>query len=114
GLGALAINTAGNREETVNYLVNGITLTNLTYSAIEFQPSISTVQEFKMDNASMSAEYGQSSGSVVNVATRSGTEQYHGELFEFLRNDALDARNFFNLTTSHPPPFKRSQFGANL
>jgi hypothetical protein len=114
GLGALAINTAGNREETVNYLVNGITLTNLTYSAIEFQPSISTVQEFKMDNASMSAEYGQSSGSIVNVATRSGTEQFHGEFFEFLRNDALDARNFFNLTTSQPPPFKRSQFGANF
>jgi hypothetical protein len=114
GLGALAINTAGNREETTNYLINGITLTNLTYSAIEFQPAMSTVREFKIDNSTMSAEYGQTSGSVVNVATRSGGGRYHGELFEFLRNDALDARNFFNLTSSQPPPFKRSQFGASL
>jgi hypothetical protein len=114
GLGALAINTAGNREETVNYLVNGITLNNLVFSSIEFQPSISAVQEFKIDNSTFSAEYGQSSGAIVNVATRSGTSQFHGELFEFLRNDALDARNFFNFTSSQPPPFKRNQFGGTL
>ena len=114
GLGALAINTAGNREETVNYLVNGVTLTNLTFSAIEFQPSISTVQEFKIDNSTISAEYGQSMGAVVNVATRSGSKQFSGELFEFLRNNALDARNFFDLTSSEPPPFKRNQFGGNF
>jgi hypothetical protein len=112
GLGALAINTAGNREETVNYLVNGITLNNLVFSSIEFQPSISTVQEFKMDNSTMSAEYGQSSGAVVNVATRSGSSQFHGELFEFLRNNVLDARNFFNLKSHEPPPFTRNQFGG--
>ena len=114
GLGALAINTAGNREETVNYMINGITLNDLTFSAILFQPSIATVQEFKIDNSTFSAEYGQSSGAVVNVATRSGTSRFHGELFEFLRNDALDARNFFNFTSSEPPPFKRNQFGGNL
>ena len=114
GLGALAINTAGNREETVNYLVNGITLNNLTFSSISFQPSISTVQEFKVDNSTFSAEYGQSSGAVVNIATRSGANQFHGELFEFLRNDALDARNFFTFNSSEPPPFKRNQFGGNL
>src|SRR6185295_8094054 len=106
GLGPLAINTAGNREETVNYLVNGVTLNNLVFSSIEFQPSISTVQEFKLDNSTMSAEYGQSSGATVNVATRSGGNQFHGELFEFLRNSALDARNFFNFTSDEPPPFK--------
>jgi Carboxypeptidase regulatory-like domain/TonB dependent receptor len=114
GLGALAINTAGNREETVNYLVNGITLNNLTYSAIEFQPSINTVEEFKMDNSTVSAQYGESSGAIVNVATRSGSSTFHAELFEFLRNNALDTRNFFNLTSHEPPPFKRNQFGAAL
>src|ERR1700745_3794923 len=90
GLGALAINTAGNREETVNYLVNGITLNNLVFSSIEFQPSISSVKEFNLDNSTMSAEYGQSSGAIVNVATHSGNSQFHGELFDFLRNSALD------------------------
>ncbi|HEX6044282.1 MAG TPA: TonB-dependent receptor [Pyrinomonadaceae bacterium] len=114
GLGALAINTAGNREETVNYVVNGITLNNLTFSSISFQPSIATVQEFKVDNSTFSAEYGQSSGAVVNIATRSGANQFHGEVFEFLRNDRLDARNFFTLTSSEPPPFKRNQFGGQL
>jgi hypothetical protein len=114
GLGALAINTAGNREETVNYMINGLTLNDLVYSSILFQPPIGAVEEFKIDNSTLSAEYGQSSGAVVNVATRSGTAEFHGELFEFLRNDALDARNFFNFTSSEPPPFKRNQFGGNL
>ena len=114
GVGALAINTAGNREETVNYLINGITLNNLTFSSITFQPSIDTVQEFKVDNSTFSAEYGQSSGAIVSIATRSGTNDFHGEAFEFLRNDALDARNFFNFTAGEPPPFKRNQFGGHL
>ena len=114
GLGALAINTAGNREETVNYMINGITLNDLVFSSILFQPSISAVQEFKIDNSTFSAEYGQSSGAIVNLATRSGTSQFHGELFEFLRNNALDARNFFTFTSTEPPPFKRNQFGADL
>jgi hypothetical protein len=71
------------------------------------------VQEFKVDNSTFSAEYGRNSGAIVNIATRSGTNQYHGELFEFLRNEKLDARNFFDVN-SEPPPFKRNQFGFNL
>lgn len=114
GTGAFAINTAGNREETVNYQVNGITLNDLVFSSISFQPAINTVQEFKIDNSTLSAEYGQSSGAVVNIATRSGANEFHGEVFEFFRNDALDARNFFELTTSNPAPFKRNEFGGSF
>ena len=114
GLGAFSITTAGNREETVNYLVNGITLNNLTNSSITFQPAISTIQEFKVDNSAFSAEYGQSSGAVVNIATRSGANDFHGEVFEFFRNDVLDARNYFSFTTNNPPPFKRNQFGGQI
>lgn len=113
GVGALAINTTGNREETVNYMINGITLNNLTFSSISFQPSINTIQEFKADNSTFNAEYGGSSGAIVNIGTRSGANQFHGELFEFFRNDALDARNFFELTSHEPAPFKRNQFGGN-
>jgi outer membrane receptor protein involved in Fe transport len=112
GVGALATNTAGNREETVNYMINGITLNNMVFSSITFQPSISSVAEFKVDNSTLSAEYGQNSGAVVNIATRGGGNEFHGEVFEFFRNDALDARNFFTLTSSEPPPFKRNQFGG--
>jgi hypothetical protein len=114
GLGSFSVTTAGNREEAVNYLINGITLNNLTFSAITFQPSVGTIQEFKVDNSTFSAEYGQSSGAIVNIATRSGANEFHGEAFEFLRNDAFDARNFFTLTSSEPPPFKRNQFGGQL
>ena len=114
GLGAQAINTDGNREETVNYMINGITLNDLVFSSILFQPSISALQEFKIDNSTFSAQYGQSSGAIVSLASRSGASRFHGELFEFLRNDALDARNFFAFTSSELPPFKRNQFGGNL
>ena len=114
GVGSLAFNTAGNREETINYQVNGITLNNLTFSSISFQPSINTVREFRADNSTFNAEHGQSSGAVVNIATRSGSNTFHGELFEFFRNDALDARNFFELTSRNPAPFKRNQFGGNV
>jgi hypothetical protein len=114
GLGSLAFNTAGNREETVNYLINGITLNNETFGSISFQPSINTIREFKVDNSTFSAEYGQNSGAIVDIATRSGSKDFHGELFEYFRNEALDARNFFDFTSSEPPPFKRNQFGGNI
>src|ERR1043165_1644990 len=113
GQGSFAINTAGNREDTVNFMINGINLNDMVQNQITFQPSINTVQEFKADNSTFSAEYGRNSGAIVNIATRSGSNDYHGELFEFLRNDVFDARNFFERTTN-PAPFKRNQFGFNL
>ena len=111
GQGSFAFNTAGNREDTVNFQINGINLNDMVQNQITFQPSINTVQEFKVDNSTFSAEYGRNSGAIVNIATRSGTNEFHGEMFDFLRNEALDARNFFSATK---PPFKRNQFGGNL
>jgi len=111
GQGSFAFNTAGNREDTVNFMINGVNLNDMVQNQITFQPSINTVQEFKADNSTFSAEYGRNSGAIVNIATRSGTNEYHGELFEFLRNNVLDARNFFDATK---PPFKRNQFGFNI
>jgi outer membrane receptor protein involved in Fe transport len=108
GQGSFAFNTAGNREDTVNFMINGINLNDMVQNQITFQPSINTVQEFKVDNSTFSAEYGRNSGAIVNIATRSGTNEFHGEVFEFIRNDALDARNFFD---ARKPPFKRNQFG---
>jgi len=117
GQGSFAFNTAGNREDTVNFMINGINLNDMVQNQITFQPSINTVQEFKVDNSTYSAEYGRNSGAIVNIATRSGSNKFHGEAFEFLRNDALDARNFFDRTKPPDPPkppFKRNQFGGNL
>ena len=114
GQGSFAFNTAGNREDTVNFMINGINLNDQVQNQITFQPSINTVSEFKVDNSTLSAEYGRSSGAVVNIATRSGTNALHGEAFEFLRHQSMDARNFFNPASQPQSPFKRNQFGANL
>ena len=120
GQGSFAFNTAGAREDTVNFMINGVNLNDMLQNQITFQPSINTVQEFKVDNSTYSAEYGRNSGAIVNIATRSGGNQFHGEAFEFLRNDYFDARNVFDLTdrdkdgTLDKPPFKRNQFGAAL
>ncbi|HEV7473138.1 MAG TPA: TonB-dependent receptor [Pyrinomonadaceae bacterium] len=113
GQGSFGLNTAGGREDTVNFMINGVNLNDMVQNQITFQPSINTVQEFKVDNSTFSAEYGRNSGAIANIATRSGTNEYHGEFFEFLRNSALDARNYFE-RTPHPAPFKRNQFGFNI
>jgi hypothetical protein len=114
GTGALAINTGGNREEAVSFLVNGVSTNNLTFGSLMFQPPVASIQEFKIDNSAFSAAYGHVSGAIVNIVTRSGSDQFHGEAFEFFRNDALDARNFFEFNSSEPHPFNRNQFGGSL
>jgi hypothetical protein len=82
GQGSFSFMSAGNRETSVNMMLNGINLNDLSNSQVTFQPSINTVSEFKVDNSTFSAEYGRNSGAIVNVATRSGANQMHGEAFD--------------------------------
>src|SRR5829696_7509601 len=121
GQGSFAFNTAGGREDTVNFMINGVNLNDMVQNQITFQPSINTVSEFKVDNSTFSAEYGRNSGAIVNVATRSGSNQLHGEAFDFYRDQKFDSRNYFNpasidssgnVTTQSL--FNRKQFGFNL
>jgi hypothetical protein len=112
GVGSLAVNTAGNREEAVAFLVNGVTTNNLTFGSLGFQMPIAGIQEFKVDNSTFSGEYGHVSGAVVNLVTRSGNDEFHGNVYDFVRNDALDARNFFEFTSTQPHPFELNQFGG--
>ena len=114
GQGSFGINTAGQREDTTNWLVNGINLNDPVQNQITFQPPIDTLAEFKIDNSAFPAEYGRNSGAIVNMATRSGTNAYHGELFEFIRNNDLDARNFFNTVPTPQASFNRNEFGADF
>jgi hypothetical protein len=120
GQGSFGINTAGQREDTTNWLVNGVNLNDNVQNQLTFQPPIDTLAEYKIDNSSFPAQYGRNSGAIVNLATRSGTNQYHGELFEFFRNNDLDARNFFNVAQSSTgaslpqAPFKRNDFGVDF
>jgi hypothetical protein len=126
GLGANSFITAGNREDSVNFQINGINLNDISQNQITFQPSISTTSEFKIDNSTFSAQYGRSDGSIVTVATRSGTDRFHGEAFDYFRNEALDARNYFNrgfnpgtglpliANTGDKAPLKRDNFGGSV
>jgi len=114
GLGANSFITAGNREDTVNFQINGVNLNDMVQNQITFQPSINTTSEFKINNSTYSAEYGRSSGSIVNVNTRSGTNAFHGEAFDYLRNNWLDARNYFNRKGIRQASLIRNNFGGAL
>ncbi len=121
GQGTFSFNSAGGREDTVNFMVNGINMNDPNNQQVTFQPTINTIDEFKIDNSTFSAEYGRNSGTIVNVATRPGVDVWHGEAYEFLRNNDLDARNFSNPTNTvsrgrsgaqsavsvHPQPVRR-------
>ena len=114
GVGALAFNTSGNREEAVGFLVNGVTTNNLTFGSLIFEPPLTSIEEFKVDNSTFGAEHGHVSGAIVNIVTRAGTDGFRGEVFEFFRNEALDARNYFEFTSKDPHPFDRNQFGGSV
>lgn len=120
GQGSLSFDTAGQREDTVNFMINGVNLNDMVQNQITFQPTINTVGEFNVDNSSFSAEYGRSSGAIVNIATRSGTNAFHGEAYDYLRNQFFDARNYFNpqftVSGTHvrQSQFIRNQYGGDL
>jgi hypothetical protein len=114
GQGALAFNSAGGREDAINFMVNGVNLSDMVQNQITFQPTINTISEFKIDNSTYSAEFGRNSGSIVNIATRSGSEEFHGEAYDYLRNNYFDARNFFNPVGKPQSSLKRNQFGGDF
>jgi hypothetical protein len=102
-----------------NYLLDGIDNNSLSQdltneSSFVYGPSPDAIQEFKVQTNSMSAEFGRSGGAVMNVAIKSGTNDFHGSAFEFLRNSKLDAKNFFDSPAGPTPPFKQNQFGAAI
>lgn len=113
GQGMFAYNTSGAREDSFNPMINGINLSDPNQNQITFQPTINTIDEFKIDNSTFSAEYGRNSGSVLNIATKSGVNTWHGEAYEYLRNDYFDARNWSNPTTLPEAQFVRNQFGGD-
>lgn len=87
----------GSRNSTAEILDDGVALTNHNnqYANIMYTPAVDSVQEFKVEQGNFSAEYGAGAATVINVVGRSGTNQFHGAAFEFLRNDVLEANNYF-------------------
>ncbi|MEP6536496.1 MAG: TonB-dependent receptor [Bryobacteraceae bacterium] len=92
-----------------SYQLDGIDNKEPVYHSFNIAPSVDAIGEFKIQVGQYSAEFGSGGGAVINVVTKSGTNELHGTLFEFLRNDKLDARNFFS---AKKPPLRLNQFGA--
>ncbi len=102
-----------------NYLLDGIDNNSLSQdltneASFVYGPSPDAISEFRVQTNSMSAEFGRSGGAVMNVTIKSGTNQFHGSVFEFLRNSKLDAKNFFDPPDSAIPAYKLNQFGAAI
>ena len=108
------INVNGAREQVNNFMLDGIDNNDAGPASIIISPSPDSIQEFKVQTSSTSAEYGRAVGGLVNVSTKSGSNAFHGTIYEYLRNSAMDARNFFDPADRAQPSFKRNQFGGTL
>src|ERR1700733_208316 len=106
------LNFGGTFFDTAEYLLDGSWDTRLDWGGVIYVPSIDDVQEFKIQTNAFTAQYGWSSGNVINVVTKSGTNGFHGDAFEFYRNSAVDSRYFFN--NGAQPAFHRNQYGATI
>lgn len=104
----------GAREASNNFLLDGIDNNDLYINRLVVSPPLDSVREFRLYASGYRAEYGRSGGAQINVVSRSGNNQLHGSIYEYLRNDAFDARNFFDNTDQPTPVFQRNQFGAFL
>ena len=104
------ITIAGVEQDLIGFTVNGISVAGSRLGDLSLDVSISAVDQFKVVQGFIMPAMGPDPG-IVNVVTKSGSNGFHGEAFEFLRNNALDARNFFE-TQSRPGPFRRNQFGG--
>jgi hypothetical protein len=104
----------GGRPRTNEYLFDGISVLQPEPGQVAFFPVIDAIQEFKIESNSPPAEFGRFNGGVVNLTTKSGTNIFHGNAFEFLRNQSLNARNFFQSANPVKPEYRRNQFGATF
>jgi hypothetical protein len=106
------LNFGGTFFNTAEYLLDGTWDTRLDWGGVIYVPSVDDVQEFKIQTNAFTAQYGFSSGNVINVVTKSGSNEFHGDGYEFYRNSGADARYFFN--NGKQPAFTRNQFGGTI
>ena len=106
-------NVGGQRSGHNIYLLDGTKVTDELFNNLVINPSVDSIQEFKIQKSMYAAEFGGKASALINVATRAGSNRWHGSLFEFRRDDAFDAANYFQ-PDGEPPPLRQDQFGGAL
>jgi len=104
----------GQRESANGFMVNGSNVEEGKNNGAAIIPNLDSISEFRIITNNFDAEYGNFNGGQVNVVTKSGTNKIHGSAFDFLRNTALDAKNYFAAPTDKTPVFRQNQFGGTL
>jgi hypothetical protein len=115
--GGINFNSNGSRNATADVLIDGASATNFDQNSgilnVPYTPSVDSVEEFRVEQTNFSAEYGFAGGTIINVITRSGTNQFHGSAYEFLRYSVLDENDLFNNAFGTIiAPLKRNDFGG--
>ena len=108
--GDFAVN--GTRGDQNNFILDGVDNNSNDNGDLAFVTSVDAIAEFKVQTSNYSAEFGRSGGAVINATTKSGTNEIHGSAWEFLRNDVLDARGYFESPGSPKAPYRQNQFGG--
>jgi hypothetical protein len=110
---SFALNVAGQRIHFNHYSLDGVENTDLNFNSYMLLPSVDALQEFKVEAGLFDAEYGRAIAQ-INASTKSGTNQFHATLFEFMRHSSLDAKNYFDREDQPIPPFRRNQYGVTM
>jgi hypothetical protein len=112
--GDFAFSVNGAREDGNNFLLDGVYNVDPKLNTFGVRPPVDAIREFETLTSSYDASFGRNPGAQINVILKSGTNAFHGSLFEFHRNGALDARNFFAPSSESKPKYLRNQFGASI
>lgn len=112
--GVMGGSVNGGRPSNNDFRFDGIQSQDTDQNVLIFIPNPDSIQEFKVQTSAMDASFGRNGGATVNLVMKSGTNELHGTLFEFFRNSALDAKNFFDSPEGKTPPFRLNQFGGTL
>src|SRR5215471_5402589 len=108
------LRVSGSRPRTDDSVLDGSTITAPVFGGAALTPSVDSIQEFRIEQNSMSAEYGQAGGAILIAVSKSGTNQFHGSAYEYNRNQNLNARNFFEDPTKRKNPFTYDEFGGTI
>ncbi|MGH9769312.1 MAG: carboxypeptidase regulatory-like domain-containing protein, partial [Blastocatellia bacterium] len=112
--GDFAFSINGSREDANNFLLDGVYNVDPKLNTFGVKPPVDAIREFEVLTSAYDASFGRSAGAQVNIVLKSGTNQLHGTVYEFLRNQVLDARNFFAPADQPDPRYQRNQFGFSL